>query len=179
MNENFLELVESPSKNEKKRFFELFDSYNIFFYQHLQESLFPKDEKLYFETARLVDNLQKIKDSQKISPRVKAESIYATGKKPLIEPNEIKFTPFIHHGKTNSLGGQEKKPNNLTKTPQKKLIVTKEFDKFLTIKNFNNNIKTVQDKCSTSHQVRNPSVHAENSQNGHYKMFSLLFTNSK
>lgn len=138
MNDFKSQIVESsPSKNEKKRFFELFDSLSFYLYNNLRSSLDQPSEKLYFETNKLIDDLKKLKDCQKPSPRIKSDYNQIIPKKIRIETIELKPKPIVHHIHTNSLGGRnEKNIKNIRHTPQKTFL-SKDLDKSLVIKSIN------------------------------------------
>lgn len=163
MNDFKFQIVESsPSKNEKKRFFEIFDSLSLYLYNNIRNSLDQPSEKLYFETNKLIEDLKKIKDCQKPSPRIKAEHNQIIPKKIKIETIELKPKPIVHHIHTNSLGARnEKNIKNIRQSPQKTFL-SKDLDKSLVIKSINN----VKLNNLPSKHTRTNSSYAANHKNG-------------
>lgn len=107
-----LQLVESPAKSEKKRFYELFESLTSFLSTNLKE--ISSHETTSQDVSRLVDELQALQIAQKIESKIHKNPLSEppnTIKKPRIEKLETKTAKATHHH-TNSLDIDKKSKTN-------------------------------------------------------------------
>ena len=171
MNDFGLQLIESASRNEKKRFYELFDGLSSILYQNLRENFSKKDEKLYSETNKLIQELKRIKESQKLilKPKENLNANQLITKKIVIDSVDLKPKPIVHHTHTNSLGRNEKNIKNIRNIHQKNIVNKEEIDKTLIIKPVNS-IKLSWEKNSPLNHPRTNSSYTGANKNG-FKMF--------
>ena len=154
-----LQLVESPAKNEKKRFFELFESLASFLYTNLNE--ISSHETTSQDVSRLVDELQTLQSAQKIeskihkNPNSEPPNII---KKPHIEKVETKNAKGTHHH-TNSLDIDKKNKTNKNQNSIFNPIV-KESEK---AKNLNMNLKHLHPPPKVNGNVNTYTFLQENS----------------
>jgi hypothetical protein len=162
----FLQTVESNSQNEKKRFYELFDSFSAFFYSNTKDLHIPLNEKFYPEISKLVDDLQVLQDSQKIESRNKYSNPgtpKTLNKKTNVEKNDTKNKKLTSHHHTNSLDN-EKKIKTSRNTPATSIFNLPLKDLEKQSKNLNLKIFSYQQKTNGKYNIN--SMALENHKNG-------------